>query len=69
MDVLPGRKIVVVFTGKLASSTDPRAELRDAVDAANSSGAAFDPVDVRPVFAQTDPGGAPLPTQHRPSII
>ncbi len=66
LDVLPGRKIVVVFTGTLVSSTDPKSELRDAVEAANKSGVAFYPVDVRPVFAQTDPGGAPAPVPRGP---
>ena len=66
LDVLPGRKIVVVFTGTLVSSTDPKSELRDAVEAANKSGVAFYPVDVRPGFAQTDPGGAPVPAQRSP---
>jgi VWFA-related protein len=56
LGVLPGRKIVIVFSGGLPSTNDPRAEVREAVDAANKSGVAFYPVDVRPVFSQTDPG-------------
>jgi VWFA-related protein len=60
--VLPGRKIVILFTGALPSGTDQRNEVREAVDTANKSGVAFYPVDVRPVFAQTDPGGAPATT-------
>jgi VWFA-related protein len=58
LGVLPGRKIVVVFTGTLPSSSDQKSEVRDAVEAANRSGVAFYPVDVRPVFVQTDPGSA-----------
>ena len=54
--VLPGRKIVVLFTGALPSGTDQRNEVREAIDIGNKSGVAFYPVDVRPVFAQTDPG-------------
>ncbi len=62
LGVLPGRKMVILFTGTLPSSTDQKSEVRVTVDAANKSGVAFYPVDVRPVFAQTDPGGPPLPT-------
>ena len=54
--VLPGRKIVILFTGGLPSGNDLRNEVREAIDTANKSGVAFYPVDVRPVFAQTDPG-------------
>jgi len=57
LGVLPGRKIVILFTGTLTSSSDPKAEAREAIDAANKSGVAFYPIDVRPVFAQSDPGG------------
>jgi VWFA-related protein len=64
LGVLPGRKIVIVFTGTLASSSEEKSEVREAVDTANKSGVAFYPVDVRPVFAQTDPGSA---TQLEPS--
>jgi VWFA-related protein len=65
LGVLPGRKIVVVFTGTLPSSTDPKAELRDAVDAANKSGVAYYPVDVRPIYVQTAPSDAPPPPPGR----
>ena len=61
LGALPGRKIVVLFAGTLPSSADPRGEIREAIDAANKSGVAFYPVDVRPVFTQTDPG-EPQPT-------
>ncbi len=67
LGVLPGRKIVILFTGTLPSSSDQRAEMREAVDAANKSGVAFYPVDVRPVFAQTDPGDAPSPGERLPN--
>ena len=56
---------MILFTGTLPSSGDPKSEVRDAVDAANKSGVAFYPVDVRPVFAQTDPGD--VPHARRPS--
>jgi VWFA-related protein len=69
LGVLPGRKIVILFTGTLPSSGDPKAEARDAVDAANKSGVAFYPVDVRPVFTQTDLGDVPaLPADRHPSM-
>ena len=61
LGVLPGRKIVVLFTGTISSSNDQKSEVRDATDAANKSGVAFYAVDVRPVFAQADPGDAPTP--------
>ena len=69
LGVLSGRKIVVVFTGTLPSTNDPKAEVRDAVDAANKSGVAFYPVDVRPVFVQTDPGNSPTPQTRVPSYM
>ncbi len=63
LGVLPGRKIVVLFTGTL--SADARSEDRDAVDAASKSGVAFYGLDTRPVFAQTDPGNdSPTPASH-----
>ncbi len=61
LGVLPGRKIVILFTGALASNSYQKSEVLDVVDAANKSGVAFYPVDVRPVFAQSDPGTPPLP--------
>jgi VWFA-related protein len=70
LGVLPGRKIVILFTGALPSSGDPKGEVRDAVDAANKSGVAFYPVDVRPVFTQTDIGDVPaLPSDRHPSMM
>ncbi len=58
LGVLPGRKIVILFAGTLSDRGDPRSEVREAVDAANKSGVAFYPVDVRPVIVQTSPGDA-----------
>ena len=65
LGVLPGRKIVVVFAGTLPSASEQKSEVRDAIDAANKSGVAFYPVDVRPVFDQTDPGLASPGPQTR----
>lgn len=47
--VLPGRKIVVVFAGLIASSSLQRSDLKEAIDACNKSGVAVYPVDVRPI--------------------
>jgi hypothetical protein len=70
LGVLPGRKIVILFTGALQSSSDPKSEIREAVEDANKSGVAFYAVDVRPVFAQTDPGSAsPTPQTRVPGYI
>jgi VWFA-related protein len=70
LGVLPGRKIVALFAGTLPSSTDPKSEVREAVDAANKSGVAFYPMDVRPVFAQSDPGAVQqTPALHSISIV
>jgi VWFA-related protein len=66
LGVLPGRKIVILFTGALQFSNDSKSEVRDAIDTANKSGVAFYPVDVRPVFVQTNPGDAlPAPGGFR----
>ncbi len=61
LGVLPGRKIVIVFTGTLPSSGDQKSEVREVIDAANKSGVAYYAVDVRPVFTQTNPGDASPP--------
>jgi VWFA-related protein len=68
LGVLPGRKIVVLFTGALASSSDQRPEVREAVDEANKSGVAIYAVDVRPVFSQADTGNSPTP-DTRPAFV
>ncbi|HEY1240237.1 MAG TPA: VWA domain-containing protein [Bryobacteraceae bacterium] len=52
--VLPGRKILVLFSGTVAGSPAQRAEVRDVIDTYNRAGVAIYPVDVRPVFAQSD---------------
>jgi hypothetical protein len=49
LGVLPGRKIVVVFAGRIPSSSSQKADLREAIDACNKSGVAVYPVDVRPL--------------------
>jgi len=49
LGVLPGRKIVVVFAGRIPSSSSQKSDLREAIDACNKSGVAVYPVDVRPV--------------------
>jgi VWFA-related protein len=54
LGVLPGRKIVVLFTGRLSSSATQRSDMREAIEACNKSGVAVYPVDVRNMFAQTD---------------
>ncbi len=56
LGVLPGRKIVVLFAGKLASSSNQQSDLREAIEECNKSGVALYPVDVRPVSVQTDSG-------------
>jgi VWFA-related protein len=56
LGVLPGRKILVLFAGRLASSSSQRSDLKEAIDACNKSGVAIYPVDVRPVSTQTDFG-------------
>jgi VWFA-related protein len=48
LGVLPGRKIVVVFAGRIPSSSSQKFDLREAIDACNKSGVAVYPVDVRP---------------------
>ncbi len=53
LGALPGRKIVVLFTGRLSSSASQRSDMRKAIEECNRSGVALYPVDVRPVFVQT----------------
>jgi VWFA-related protein len=67
LGVLPGRKIVILFTGTLPSSGDQKSEVREAVEAANKSGVAIYAVDVRPVFDQANPGASPTPQTRTPS--
>jgi len=54
LGVLPGRKIVVLFTGQLPSSATQRSDMREAIETCNKSGVAVYPIDVRNVFEQTD---------------
>jgi VWFA-related protein len=61
LGVLPGRKIVVLFVGKLPSSSNQRSDLREAIDECNKSGVALYPIDVRPVSVQTDSGDQTFP--------
>jgi VWFA-related protein len=51
LGVLPGRKIAVVFAGRILSSSSQKSDLRETIDACNKSGVAVYPVDVRPVSA------------------
>ena len=53
LGVLPGRKIIVLFAGKIASSSQQRSDLNDVIQTCNESGVAVYPVDVRPVFMDT----------------
>jgi VWFA-related protein len=50
LGALPGRKIVIVFAGRIPSSSSQKSDLREAIDACNKSGVAVYPVDVRPVL-------------------
>src|SRR5580692_5610732 len=49
LGVLPGRKIVVVFAGRIPSSSSQRSDLKEAIDACSKSGVAVYPVNVRPI--------------------
>lgn len=67
LGVLPGRKIVVLFGGGMASSSDQRAAVKDAIEECNRSGVAIYPADVRSVSVQTDQGTTPaLPADRHP---
>jgi VWFA-related protein len=68
LGVLPGRKIVVLFSGGLRSSADQRAAVKDAIEECNRSGVAIYAVDPRPVSVQTDQGPMPaaLPADRHP---
>ncbi|MBZ5579072.1 MAG: VWA domain-containing protein [Acidobacteriia bacterium] len=67
LGVLPGRKIVVVFTGQVPASADQRFEMKEALEACNRSDVAIYPVDVRPVSDQAEPdvAVASLPSDRR----
>lgn len=67
LGALPGRKVVVLFSGGVASSSDQRAAVKEAVEECNRSGVAIYPADVRSVSAQTDQGTTPaLPADRNP---
>jgi VWFA-related protein len=53
LGALPGRKIVVLFAGRISSSGNQRSDMSKAIEECNRSGVAIYPVDVRPVFVQT----------------
>ena len=65
--VLPGRKIVILFSGAIGSSSDQRAAVREAVEESNRSGVAIYPADVRSVSVQTEESTTPaLPADRHP---
>jgi VWFA-related protein len=77
LGALPGRKIVVLFTGRLSSSASQRSDLSKAIEECNRSGVALYPVDVRPVVVQTQtetersprgPGRGPQGQDDRSSL-
>jgi VWFA-related protein len=59
LTVIPGRKIVVLFAGRIPSSAGQKAETRQAVEACNKSDVALYPVDVQPIAVQTDSKNEP----------
>jgi VWFA-related protein len=61
LGALPGRKIVVLFAGRGSSSANHRSDMSKAIEECNRSGVAIYPVDVRPVFVQTQSGTGPGP--------
>jgi VWFA-related protein len=65
LGVLPGRKIVVLFSGVVASSAVQRSAATDVIEECNRSGVAIYPVDVRSVSVQTEI--APAPTSRQPA--
>jgi VWFA-related protein len=73
LGALPGRKIVVIFAGRIASSSSQRSDLKETIDACNKSGIAVYPVDVRPMSVtslSTTPrvfGEDPRALQQRPN--
>jgi VWFA-related protein len=59
LGALPGRKIVVLFAGRTSSSASQRSDVSKAIEECNRSGVAIYPVDVRPVFVQTQSQSEP----------
>jgi VWFA-related protein len=68
LGVLPGRKIVVLFSGGVAASAVQRSAAREAIEECNRSGVAIYPADVRSVSVQTELGAMPagLPADRHP---
>jgi len=66
LGALPGRKIVVLFSGRIPTSSAQRFEAQEVMEACNRSGVAIYPVDVRPVSVQldTDPSPTMLPADR-----
>jgi VWFA-related protein len=59
LGVLPGRKIVVLFSGEVASSAVQRSAMTEAIEECNRSAVAIYPVDVRSVSVQAEIGPTP----------
>ncbi len=53
LGALPGRKIVVLFAGRISSSASQRSDMNKAIEECNRSAVALYPVDVRPVVVQS----------------
>jgi VWFA-related protein len=51
LGVLPGRKIVIVFAGRIGASSSQKSDLKEAIEACNKSGVAIYPLDVRAASA------------------
>ena len=68
LGVLPGRKIVVLLSGKLSSSPESQSALAVAIEASNKSGVAIYPIDVRPPSVPV-PGAGGFPGQRDDSAI
>ncbi len=62
LGVLPGRKIVVVFAGRIASSSSQKSDLKEAIDACNKSGVAVYPVDVQTDLRYPQPQSTTTPS-------
>jgi VWFA-related protein len=54
LNVLPGRKIIVLFAGKLASSSIQKASAQHVIEVCNNASVAVYPVEVRPILVETD---------------
>ncbi len=53
LGALPGRKIVVLFAGRISSSASQRSDMSKAIEECNRSSVALYPIDVRPVVVQS----------------